>query len=129
MRDELIELNKKLMELHRELLQFQKKLAENEDGRQYGPYDLLSLAQNDPRFTWLDFMFRAIIVVDDAADLPHHEEAEMRTIHQQVTALLDNSRPEFATHYQAALDADPTLFALHAAVREAAAALRYTQPA
>ena len=119
MKNELITLSAKLLELHKELLTYQTKLVENEDGRKYNSFDLWNLTTQDPRFAWLRQLSGIIIQIDIAvSEKDKSKSVEPEFLFKSVQALFNAQDSDFAMNYQKALLADPTLTIYDVEVRK-----------
>jgi hypothetical protein len=124
-KSELHHLSAKLKDLHKHLLGFQARIAQEEDARKYGPYDLLQMAVHDIRFAWIRELSELITQIDIySSDDEAGEPYDLRAVMDQVVSLLADSRSDFSLGYQAALRADPHLTMTEVEVKKALARLR-----
>lgn len=124
MKAELGDLSGKLKDLHKELLVFQARLVEQEDGRKYGPYDLLHLSIHDSRFAWIGELSGLITRIDAYAFDADVAEPDLDSIVDEVEKLLGGTRGGFARSYQSARHAQPHLTVSEVEVKRALAQLK-----
>jgi len=121
----LAQLNLKLMDLHKDLLMHQSRRAEAEDGRKFGPFDLLKLAMEDPRFAWLRRLSGLITRIDiHVSGDKETEPFDLKAVLAEAEGLLNGTFPDFAARYGASLAADPLLSARAVHVKEVLARLK-----
>lgn len=124
-KNELQHLSAKLKDLHKHLLGFQARIAQEEDARKYGPYDLLQMAIHDLRFAWIRELSELITQIDiDSSDDEEDEPHDLRAMIDRAASLLGDSGSDFSLGYQAALRADPHLTMAEVEVKKALARLR-----
>lgn len=130
-KNELQHLSAKLKDLHKHLLGFQARIAQEEDARKYGPYDLLQMAIHDLRFAWIRELSELITQIDiDSSDDEEDEARDLGAMVDRATSLLGDSGSDFSLGYQAALRADPHLTMTEVEVKKALARLRpFLKPA
>lgn len=121
----LDQLSSRLIEFHKQLLQHQTAVVESRDGRKYGPYELLGMSLNDPRFAWLRPLSKLIARIDAyTAGDDEDEPLDVRKVADEVDALLGGGSAEFSPRYSEALADAPQLKYDESAVRRAASALK-----
>jgi hypothetical protein len=115
----LLVLRDKLLDLHKAVIDFERERYEAAVGPIQSPYHFLQLVTRDPWFAWLHPLSQLIVSIDEAV-----EEKEPLTetiadaLRKQTRALLvaAENAEGFSGHYFVALQQEPHVVMLHAAV-------------
>jgi hypothetical protein len=110
--------------LHKALIDVTQRDYEKSHGRVTNPYLLFSLVANDPAFSWLQPMTRAIVDVEDLAArlVPVPGDADVKEARNTLEQLLRTAGQPFADRYLALIQGSPDVAVedgrFHAALRE-----------
>lgn len=119
-RQRLTELREAMLPLHKALLEFERVGYEATFGKIQSPFHFLKLVTDDPWFTWLAPMTQLITAMDEMLDAKKEPltAAGVEAVAERVKTLLvaTESGEGFSRHYDEALQRNPDVILLHAAV-------------
>jgi hypothetical protein len=119
-RQRLTDLREAMLPLHKALLEFERVGYEATFGKIQSPFQFLKLVMNDPWFTWLTPMTQLITVMDEMLDAKSGPltVAGVDAVAERVKTLLvaTENGEGFSRHYDEALQRNPDVVMLHAAV-------------
>lgn len=117
-RRRLAEVNAALRALHKLLIRAVQDAYEREHGAVGGPGPLLHLLMEDPFFSWLRPMSRAMVEMDELLDEPAPlEPIRVAGLRERIEGMIATER------YLAALQSSPEVVMSHTALRQALGAL------
>lgn len=105
-----------LRALHKHLLEYEKRIYEKIHGRVENPYQLLSLAMNDPQFAWLRAMSSEMVNLDEVRlSKDGVSDSDLRLIGTRLRALMTQTREasDFHMRYEEAKAEDPGILLAH----------------
>jgi hypothetical protein len=114
-----------LRDLHRLLLESVRRQYESLYARVDNPYELFRLTREDPLFSWLKPLTRALTELDEAIDASPEDAARVKSAIRNVEALLngrvdaqsDADTKELAMLYRPHLQNEPEVTFAHGRVR------------
>ena len=119
-RQRLTDLRKAMLPLHKALLEFERVGYEATFGKIQSPYQFLKLVMDDPWFTWLAPMTQLITAMDEMLDAKKEPltVAGVDAVAERIKTLLvaTEGGEGFPRHYDEALQRNPDVILLHAAV-------------
>jgi hypothetical protein len=109
-----------LLELHKALLDAERERYERIHGKVTAG-KMLQLALQDPQFAWLRSMSELIVRIDELLDTHEANNSDAESLLAATRALLVTSdqSTSFAREYEASLQRDPHVVALHSRVMQA----------
>ena len=120
----LTDLRRTLLHLHKTLLEWERSAYERLHGR-VSSHELLHAILNDPQFAWLRPVSELIVRIDEMLDQEMAPEADGRTAHGDVAAIIGQARtlvvPDetgsgYAQRYHTALQEYPDAVFAHRGV-------------
>jgi hypothetical protein len=119
-RQRLTDLREAMLPLHKALLEFERVGYEATFGKIQSPYQFLKLVMEDPWFAWLAPMTQLITAMDEMLDAKKEPltVAGVDAVAARVKSLLVAAEggKGFPRHYDEALQQNPDVVLLHAAV-------------
>ena len=120
MRARLVAVRHGLLDLHKALLDGERERYEAAHGKVTAG-KMLQLAFQDPQFAWLRSLSELIVRIDELLDTEDASDADVESLLTSARTLLTPSgqSTNFAREYEAALQRDPQIVALHGRVTQA----------
>jgi hypothetical protein len=119
-RQRLTDLREAMLPLHKALLEFERVGYEAVFGKIQSPYQFLKLVTDDPWFAWLAPMTQLITAMDEMLDAKKAPltVAGVEAVVARIKILLvaTEGGKGFSRHYDEALQRNPDVVMLHAAV-------------
>ncbi|QDK38133.1 hypothetical protein [Bdellovibrio sp. NC01] len=122
MKEQIVEVSKRLKDLHRRFLERERQQAEKYFERRISPFDFLQMLTHEQSFKWLQPFSALIAEIDAFADESEEvTQADLDCIREQIDFVLHKENPQAAIYhrYQHHLSEDPEFVLLHSSLRQA----------